>query len=469
MRLAKTTVAYFLAQVGKSLAGFVATLYIARVLGPTPLGQYAVVLALSFWLALPAGAISSAIKKRVSEGTDQAEYLWTGVGMSVTIALLFAVVIVAFRPYVNDYIGTDVALLLGVLIVSKSLFQTTSTGLHGLRMVAKGGYTQFIERLLRTGLQIFLIWLSFEVFGLVLGHILSLAAATVVAVLWSTVGVSLPSVDHAKDLYSYAKYAWLSSLKGRAFSWIDTIVLALFVSSSLIGIYEVAWSLASMFALVSISIHQTLFPEFSDLETDGNFDQIHHYLNEGLVFIGVFAIPGLFGGTVIGSRVLEIYGSEFSKGSLVLVVLIAARLLAAYEQQFLSVINAIDRPDVAFRINGLFVVANVSLNLGLVYLYSWIGAAVATLISVVITTVAGYIALTKLIGRPDVPYPEIAQEIIAALVMVGAVILIEPTAPESVAGTVALVLLGAGVYGTILVAISSRIRQKTRSVVVSLV
>jgi len=135
----------------------------------------------------------------------------------------------------------------------------------------------------------------------------------------------------------------------------------------------------------------------------------------------------------------------------------------------MSAINAIDRPDVAFRINGLFVVSNVGLNFALVYLFGWIGAAVATFVSVFITTVIGYVALAELIGAPDIPYPEIGQEISASVVMIGAVVLIEPMIPTSVTGTVTLVLVGAAVYGTILVAISNRIRQKSQSVVNSIV
>ncbi|MFC7007102.1 hypothetical protein [Halalkalicoccus salilacus] len=67
MRLGRTTAVYFGSQVVISLSGFVATFAIARLLGAAVLGQYAVVVALLFWITIPVNAISSAINKRISE------------------------------------------------------------------------------------------------------------------------------------------------------------------------------------------------------------------------------------------------------------------------------------------------------------------------------------------------------------------------------------------------------------------
>jgi O-antigen/teichoic acid export membrane protein len=48
----------------------------------------------------------------------------------------------------------------------------------------------------------------------------------------------------------------------------DTLVLAIFVSNSLIAVYEVAWNLASLFAIFGSSISRTLFPEISKLSSE---------------------------------------------------------------------------------------------------------------------------------------------------------------------------------------------------------
>ena len=240
----------------------------------------------------------------------------------------------------------------------------------------------------------------------------------------------------------------------------DTIVLAFFVPSALIGIYEVSWTLASTLALVSMSVRQTLFPELSELSVEENYDRVHHYLNEGLVFTGVFAIPGLFGAAVIGPEILKIYRPEFTRGATILLVLIVARTVAAFGAQFLSAINAVDRPDIAFRINLVFVVSNVVLNVVLISQFGWYGAAAATALSATITLTLGYLALASIIGRPESPYQEIAHEFGASLVMAGTVYALAGAVPGSHYATVALVLVGGTVYAAVLVALSTRVRQK---------
>ncbi|WP_135535165.1 oligosaccharide flippase family protein [Halostella pelagica] len=460
MRLGRTTLIHFASQVGVSLAGFAATFAIARVLGASGLGTYAVAVALLFWLNIPASAVGSAVNKRVSEGSDRGSYLTVGFLLNAAVAATVAVGIVAFGEQVNDYVGASVSGLVAALVVGNVAMITVIGALNGQKRVAQTGILRSVERVGRTGFQVALILLGYKLTGLLVGHAVSLAAAAVLGVFLFEVRPARPTRKHVRRLAEYARYSWLGTIKTRAFGWMDTIVLAFFVPSALIGIYEVSWTLASTLALVSNSVQKTLFPELSELSVEENYDRVHHYINEGLVFTGVFAIPGLFGAAVIGPRLLKIYRPEFTRGATILLVLIVARTLAAFGAQFLSAINAIDRPDVAFRINLVFVVSNVVLNVGLISQFGWYGAAIATALSATITLVLGYFALTSLIGRPDVPYREMAHQFGASLVMTGAVYALAGVVPGSHYATVALVLVGGAVYGATLVVLSTRVRQK---------
>jgi O-antigen/teichoic acid export membrane protein len=262
-------------------------------------------------------------------------------------------------------------------------------------------------------------------------------------------------------LLEFARYSWLSNLKTRAFGWMDTIVLASFaIGGSLIGVYEIAWNVASIFALVAGSVQSTLFPELSEIAVNDGYERVHHLLNEGIVFAGVFMIPGLFGAAVLGKEVLQIYGPEFTQGTTIVVVLVLARMLAAYGDQFLNVANAVDRPDVAFRVNVVFVVSNLVLNVAFVWLYGWQGAAAATAISGAIVLVLGYRSLRALIGPPDIPWIELLRQAVAASVMIAAVIVFEEILPRDHYVTVLLVSVGAGIYALALVTLSVRVRAK---------
>jgi len=460
MRLGKTTLIHFTTQVGVSLAGFVATFAIARFLGAGTLGTYAVAVALLFWLNVPASAVGSAVNKRVSEGFERKSFLGSGLLVNGVVAVALALLIVAFADRVDQFIGAPVSGLVAALVVGNVALLTVIGSLNGQKKVAHTGVLRAVERIGRTGLQVGFILLGYKLTGLLVGHATSLAAAAVLGLLLFEVQPSLPTREHIWSLLEYARYSWLGKLKTRAFGWMDTIVLAFFVPPALIGIYEVSWTLASTLALVSNSVQQTLFPELSELGVDENYERVHHYLNEGLVFTGVFAIPGLFGAAVIGPQVLKIYRPEFTRGATILLVLITARTLAAYGTQFLNAVNAIDRPDVAFRINAAFVASNIVLNVALISQFGWYGAAVATALSAALVLALSYAALSSLIGRPDIPVSEIANEVGASAAMAAAVYVLARVLPGSHYATVLLVAVGAVVYTGILVALSTRVREK---------
>jgi O-antigen/teichoic acid export membrane protein len=265
---------------------------------------------------------------------------------------------------------------------------------------------------------------------------------------------------HVRRLLSFARYNWLNVFETRSFAWMDTVVLALFVSPSLVGIYEVAWRLASVLGLITISVQMTLFPELSDLSARGDFERVKHLINEGLVYTGLFVIPGLFGAVVIGREVLKIYRPEFTQGATVLLILIGARIARAYSGPFVNAINAIDRPDVAFRIDAAFIAANLVLNVALVWAIGWYGAAIATALSTMLALVLGYASLRRLVGAFALPLGEFGRQIVASVVMGGAVWATTFALPSNHYVTVAQVLFGAVVYSAVLLAISRRVRSK---------
>ena len=178
---------------------------------------------------------------------------------------------------------------------------------------------------------------------------------------------------------------------------------------------------------------------------------------------GLVAIPGLFGAVAVGDTILTIFGAEYAVGGTILVVLVGARLLAAYAGQLIGAINAIDRPDVAFRVNLAYVVANVSLNLALVALFGWYGAAAATVVSAGFSLLAAGWALSTLIGLPELPVGEVAKQVGAAAGMLLVVVALQRVVPGTLAWTLVVVGVGAAVYGALLFALSATVRRKSLS------
>ncbi len=248
------------------------------------------------------------------------------------------------------------------------------------------------------------------------------------------------------------------------FSYTDIIVLRFFVSSGLIGVYAAAWNISEFLILFSGALSSTLFPEMSSLSAKEDSQAIARIVEQSLSFAGLFLIPGLFGGSLLGERILRIYGSEFPKGATILTLLIVANLLMGYQNQLLNTLNAIDRPDLAFRVNLVFIGANVVLNIILIYLYGWTGAAAATMASVAASLVIAYYHVDSVIDFA-VPTEEIAKQWLAAVLMgcvVYAGLRIESTYSllnHNLATVVLFTVFGASVYFAVLLAISTEFRS----------
>lgn len=97
-------------------------------------------------------------------------------------------------------------------------------------------------------------------------------------------------------------------------------------------------------------------------------------------------------------------------------ILLAGLLLHSYHKQFVNALNGIDRPDVAFRIQVVFIAANLVLNVALIARFGWIGAAVATAVSAAIGLVLSFWSIRSAIEF-EVPVGEILRQVAAAALM----------------------------------------------------
>jgi O-antigen/teichoic acid export membrane protein len=471
MRLGQTSVVFFLSKLAASLLGFGATLYFARELGAEPLGIYSLVLAVVSWLTI-AGTmgVPDAISKRVSEGDDQGRHAAAGWLLVGALVVLLLAAVALFRGQLNAYVGYPAARFVALILALALVMQVGLSTMNGLKLVRMQGLLSPLRTGVRSSLQIGVIFLGGGLAGLFLGYAAGHLAAllVIVAIVARRLdGVSWPTREHVRSVVEYARFAWISQIRAKAFNWLDVVVLGFFVSPGLIGVYAVAWNLAQFLNLFGASIAVTIFPEMSQLSTEEDPQAAAGIFESAVAYAGLLLVPGVVGSLVVGRRLLRIYGDAFTQGVVVLALLVVAVLIQAYQNQVLTTLNAVDRPDLAFRVNGLFLVANLVLNVVLVYRFGWVGAAVATGLSALCSLVAG-VAYLRSIVTFDLPVAELARQGSAALVM-GAVVY-GLRAVENATGLVghnaAVVVLlvgtGAGVYFLVLLGLSAQFRTTVR-------
>jgi O-antigen/teichoic acid export membrane protein len=159
-----------------------------------------------------------------------------------------------------------------------------------------------------------------------------------------------------------------------------------------------------------------MFPEISKISAEDRKTALDSHVEDALAYAGLFIIPGFVGVVVLGRGILNIYGTEFQQGYQILLLLVAGTLVHGYHKQLMNTLDAINRPDLTFRVNILFTMSNISLNFVLIYLYGWIGAAVATFVSVSAAMIIAFRMLSALMTF-SIPHKQILSQVLSAVVM----------------------------------------------------
>jgi len=418
------------------------------------------------WLKLGGNiGISTAVIKRISEGRQQSEFFTAGWLVIALFATIFTAAVFLFRQIVNDYVGTEVWVFVILLLLTGLFSSYIQSALTGEAKVHISGLLSPTNLIISSGSQLTLVYFGFGLEGMIVGYLVGEIASGLIGSRFISSSLTTPKRKQISSLFEYAKFSWLGSVKNRAYNDTDILVLGALVPSSLVGVYAVAWSIARFLELFGMAIRNTLFPEISGLDPKEDEDEIAGYINDSLAFIGLIAIPGLFGGVVLGDFIMLAYGNEFVRGSSVLGILILATLFYTYQQQMMGAINALNRPDITFKINAVLISINVAMNVILVYVFGWIGAAVATAFTMFAGTFVSYIQLRRIVEF-NTPIGEIVRQIISAIIMAVGVYsaktmvrINEIESVENVVLLLSLVSLGSLIYFTLIYILSTRFRS----------
>ncbi len=467
MRLGQTSIVYVISKITASAIGFFATIYFTRTLGEEIYGFYALVLALVSWLGLVKSVgFGKAIIKRMSEDEEPDAYLAAGMLIKGVLTVIVAILVFVFGDLVNAYIGRPVAEFVVLLLVVSIFSELVNSALKGTHRVHVYAPLSTLKEAARSILMVFLVFVGWELTGMLVGHALGTAVMAAIGLWIVRPNLALPEWRHVVGLFDFAKYSWVGSMRGKTFNDMDILILGLFVPAGLTGIYAIAYSLSKFLEIFGKGIQNALFPEISRLSTRNDMEMVSTLTTDALSFTGLFLLPGIVGAAILGDRLLLVYGPGFEIGHWILTILLVGLAVYTYTQQLLNTLNAVDRPDLAFRANAVFIVVNIALNVVLIWQLGWIGAAIATAISAMVGFVFAFHYTQTLISF-NLPTGEIARQWVAALLMG----LFVYTARElgeanwqwvndyNAVFVVSLVGLGAAIYFVTLLVISTQFRQ----------
>jgi O-antigen/teichoic acid export membrane protein len=307
----------------------IGSIIIARLLGPDSYGLYSLALVVpSIFLGLIDFGVNSALTRFSAKLKAEGNFalvagllksgmifkVLTGVAMS-SICLIFSDTFAAYllnRPELGSLVQ-----LTAVVILFQSVFNALNSSFTGIDRMEGNAVTMNVQAVMKTILSPALIFAGFTVAGALLGHIVSYAVASLVGTLFFityykalSAGASVKKfTGNIKLLLGYGFPLYTSSLLALVQGQYQTIILAFFVSNTVIGNFTIAVTLSALLNVLLFPIG-ALFPAFSKLNADD--DEMRWLFRMSTKYTALLVIPAtVLVGFLANDLILTLYGSSY--------------------------------------------------------------------------------------------------------------------------------------------------------------
>jgi O-antigen/teichoic acid export membrane protein len=466
--LARKILLIFGAQIINALLSLISLFFIAQYMGPTPLGIIGFANGL-IELFAPSLGFDTAHYKRVSEGKELDKCIGTFVLIKVALACFLITTIVCgifmwkslfggFESYTHQVVIYIV--LATTVIINLSFIMLSTFGAK--KETAKQQIPQLIGSFIRVPIIVFVAVTSLGVIFLAGAYTISALIVFIVAlILFRDYPVSKPNKKYLKSYAKFAIPAMVGEISFMVSINLDKIMIGYFFDFNEVGYYIPVQQIITPLMFIATATGMILLPTISAIHSknDKYIEQIKQITHAAERYGSMFAVPIIMLIIVFSESIVSIIlGDEFLSSINILRILALMPLFAITIRPYGILIEGINRPDIAGKLDFFVVLINILLNLifipkelGGVELFGFgaIGAALATLISWVIRSLLIHIFVYKLTRIK--PNPKVIVHFITGVVIGASLYFVTGTIPSyQPYYIVPLSVIGVGCYFGIL-------------------
>ncbi|WP_084509818.1 lipopolysaccharide biosynthesis protein [Haloplanus natans] len=201
----------------------------------------------------------------------------------------------------------------------------------------------------------------------------------------SDIGLTTPGISQVRDILKYSLWLTVSTYASQVNSRADRLLIGFFIGSTAVGMYSIAYGLASLLLIFVTPIRNVFFPEFSRLTAEGGTEKIGNYLSTATHYFLVLAIPSVVGFVFVSEPLFGYFMSveEARQAAQFVFILGLGILFFGLSQLHGTTLFAARETKPVAIIRSLAAIGNVGLNLTLIPYFGVVGAAAATAITYV--------------------------------------------------------------------------------------
>lgn len=238
----------------------------------------------------------------------------------------------------------------------------------------------------------------------------------------------------------------------------DRYVIQSQLGAADLGVYSAAYNLSDYIKIVLVtSVASAVMPVYLRLHAKEGDGATRAFLNQVLYFYLLMAVPVVLGVIVVGEPLVALVASEkYAPGAVVIPWVMAGMLLDGLLPIFGASLYIQKRSKFILGVVVIAATVNILANLLLVPHYGILGAAWATFGSYGLMLILSVIGARSL--RLSVPWSSACRFVGSALVM--ALLVAQVNLASPVASLAFQILVGAVVYGILILALEPAVRQK---------
>ncbi len=374
------------------IISFAMILAIGRKLGVIAFGIFSTAISyIIIFQIIASFGLRTLITREVAKHRDQVHsYIINSMYIAIPLSIITGMVMYFFINYIFklDIETAKMTSLLGFSLLATAVLECFEGVLTGFEKITTISYIYLIENIFKVGLCVALILLGYQLVAVLVVHVISryLALALYLPTIIN-LGKNAklkPDFQFIKGLFKTAYIFALIMVLVTMYWNIDVVFLNKMDGNDAAGIY----SGAKRFVLFLITLIQSFFTAFFPIISglyESRSASFQYACKKSLQYMLVATIPITVIITLMADKLFYFtFGAGFEQSANVLRVLIWIIIPYSMSQVFAYALLASNNQRIDLQVNAIALLCNAILTFVLINQYSYIGAAIAALASILI-------------------------------------------------------------------------------------
>jgi len=383
---------YFVAtgQLAQKILAFALIPFAARYLGDDGFGKFSLASTIMFFVFLFNDiGINTYITREIAKNKDLAgKYFYNSVLIKLSLIAVDFLGLTLFLRFANYTKDTNEAILIfaGYGIVT-SIIQLSIGIFEAFERMEYEAIIFTFEKVFITALGIFLLHKGYGLFlfcgVFLLGGLISIGFSMYILHRYFDFRIKYFTVDFQilKNLIKESFPFGVSILIATIYNNVGILLLSLMNSTNVVGWYSASVKFVSITNIIPTILIAATYPALSRGGLQAN-ERVSELFTKCIRYLSFIAFPMIVGTTILSEKIIYfIYGTEFLNAVVSLQILVWAAALVFFNIFFTGILKAANLQKLMVKIQLIGLGINIVSNLFLIKYYSYIGAAISTVVT----------------------------------------------------------------------------------------